>query len=142
MQIKCPGCMAPIKAPDNSDQTSVTCEYCGNVVTLEPAAHPIAPQITSVAPTPTPPANPIPTQQYKSITVSPKSKSTVIILVIFLGLLGAHRFYAGKNGTAIVMLILSITVIGLWISAFWALIDFITIIQGKFTDQEGRPIKE
>ena len=37
MQIKCPSCIAPIKAPDNPNQTSVTCEYCSNVITIEPA---------------------------------------------------------------------------------------------------------
>ena len=42
-----------------------------------------------------------------------------------LGLFGVHRFYLGRTGSGIIMLVLSITVIGLIISAPWALIDMI-----------------
>ncbi len=44
-----------------------------------------------------------------------------------LGLLGAHRFYLGCKGSAIIMLILSLTVVGLIITAIWLVIDLFLI---------------
>ena len=58
------------------------------------------------------------------------------LLCFFLGLLGVHRFYVGKIGTGILQLV---TLGGLGI---WALIDFIMIIVGGFTDKEGNKITQ
>ena len=41
--------------------------------------------------------------------VSPKSRLAVTLLAAFLGWVGAHRFYMGKIGTAVVMLLLGMT---------------------------------
>ena len=67
--------------------------------------------------------------------VSPKSRLAVTLLAWFLGVLGVHRFYLGKIGTGIAMLL---TVGGLGI---WALVDFIMAVAGAMKDKEGRPIK-
>lgn len=64
--------------------------------------------------------------------VSPKSKVTGILLCLFLGGLGVHRFYTGKIVTGILQLL---TLGGLGI---WALIDLVMLICGKFKDKEGR----
>ena len=66
---------------------------------------------------------------------SEKSWITTLLLCLFLGGLGVHRFYAGKRGTGILQLI---TVGGCGI---WTLIDLIMIITGSFTDKDGNPIK-
>ncbi|MEY9980187.1 TM2 domain-containing protein [Lysinibacillus sp. RC79] len=66
---------------------------------------------------------------------SEKNYIVMILLCFFLGSLGIHRFYAGKIGTGILMII---TLGGLGI---WTLIDFIMIIIGKFKDKEGMEIK-
>ncbi len=58
------------------------------------------------------------------------------ILCFFFGVLGIHRFYVGKMGTGIIQLI---TGGGLGI---WALIDFIMIIVGSFTDKGGNRIAQ
>ena len=58
------------------------------------------------------------------------------LLAFFAGGLGAHRFYVGKIGTGILML-LTIGGFGLW-----SLIDFIVILVGKFKDSEGKVIKQ
>ena len=69
--------------------------------------------------------------------ISSKSRLVTALLAWFLGPFGAHRFYVGKTGSAIVMLVLTITVIGAIISGIWALIDTIRIILGNFRDGGG-----
>ncbi len=58
-----------------------------------------------------------------------------LLFCVLLGYLGAHRFYVGKIGTGILMLI---TFGGLGI---WVLIDLIYIIMGKFRDERGKVIQ-
>tara|TARA_B000000565_G_scaffold203682_1_gene157226 strand:+ start:224 stop:400 length:177 start_codon:yes stop_codon:yes gene_type:complete len=57
------------------------------------------------------------------------------LLILFLGFVGAHRFYVGKAGTAILFIL---TGGGLGI---WYLIDLITIITGSFTDADGNTLQ-
>ncbi|WP_052389871.1 TM2 domain-containing protein [Belnapia moabensis] len=52
-----------------------------------------------------------------------KSVGVAFALWFFLGLFGGHRFYLGKTGTGIVMVLLSITVVGLIVTAIWGIID-------------------
>jgi len=64
--------------------------------------------------------------------MSPYSRLAALLLCLFLGGLGVHRFYVGKVGTGVAMIF---TLGGLGI---WVLIDLIMIIVGSFTDAEGR----
>ncbi len=64
--------------------------------------------------------------------ISPKSRLAALLLCFLFGVFGAHRFYVGKIGTGILMLV---TAGGLMI---WSLIDLIIIIVGSFRDKEGR----
>lgn len=59
-----------------------------------------------------------------------------LLLSIFLGGLGIHRFYVGKIGTGILQLL---TAGGCGI---WALIDIILIASGKFTDANGNVLQK
>lgn len=65
---------------------------------------------------------------------SGKDWLVTLLLCIFVGSIGVHRFYAGKIGTGILQLI---TCGGCGI---WTLIDLIMIVTGKFTDGEGNAI--
>jgi TM2 domain-containing membrane protein YozV len=65
---------------------------------------------------------------------SEKDWIVTLLLCLFLGNLGIHRFYAGKTGTAILQLL---TLGGCGI---WSIIDFVMILVGKFTDKDGNAI--
>lgn len=52
-----------------------------------------------------------------------KSVLVAYILWFFLAGFGAHRFYAKRKGSAIAMLILTLTLVGGIITAIWALVD-------------------
>lgn len=58
-----------------------------------------------------------------------------LLLCFFLGVFGAHRFFLGKIGTGILMLI---TLGGFGI---WYIIDLIIIITGQMRDSEGNFVK-
>jgi hypothetical protein len=104
--------------------------------------------------------------------ISPKSRLAATLLAAFLGGLGAHRFYMGKIGTAVVMLLLGVAPIICTVGAvfiedseaesepvlfwvcyglsyvlsfavgIWVLVDFIIAVTGSFKDSQGRPIKK
>ncbi|MDQ3209018.1 MAG: NINE protein [Gemmatimonadota bacterium] len=63
---------------------------------------------------------------------SPKSRGVAFALAALLGPFGAHRFYVGKTGTAVLMLC---TIGGL---GLWYLYDLILVAGGSFTDIDGR----
>lgn len=73
---------------------------------------------------------------------SPKSRLVALLLVLFLGGFGIHRFYVGKVGTGLLMLFLTLSWVGLFISAIWVFLDFLVIATGGFYDKEGRRITE
>ncbi len=57
-----------------------------------------------------------------------------LLLCIFLGGLGVHRFYVGKIGTGILWLLTG------GLLGIGALVDLIMIIIGKFTDKAGNTL--
>ena len=68
------------------------------------------------------------------IGIPPKKKIVALLLCLFFGYLGAHRFYVGKTGTGII-----------WLFTFGffgigAVVDFIFILIGVFKDKYGRPL--
>lgn len=119
---KCPNCGAPMQG--NS------CPYChyaepgeqgnvsGNVVINNVYTQP---QSTNV--------------RYTE-SISPKNKMVALLLCIFLGFLGAHRFYVGKIGTGVLYLF----TYGLF--GFGWIIDIILILCGSFKDSDNLPLKQ
>ncbi|MHB8793585.1 MAG: TM2 domain-containing protein [Thermoleophilia bacterium] len=107
------------------------CAKCGTAVDVPT---PPAPQpVQQAQPThyPQPP-------QYIAVPTAPaKSKSTFVLLAIFLGGLGVHNFYAGYNGKGVVQLVMSVLSMGIlapvvWI---WAIIEAVTVN----SDSSGQP---
>ena len=52
-----------------------------------------------------------------------KSAGATYLLWFFLGFFGAHRFYLGRTRSAIVQLLMCLSIIGIIPLAFWWLID-------------------
>jgi hypothetical protein len=69
-----------------------------------------------------------------TITTQSGQKSWIValLLCLFLGMVGAHRFYAGKIGTGIIQLLTLGGFFGVWV-----LVDLVMILIGKFTDKDG-----
>lgn len=80
------------------------------------------------------------TQTVTETVTTQKSKLVAFLLWLFLGGLGAHRYYCGKVGTGVVILIL--TVIGIFTSGIvigipilavvgiWLIVDLVRILTG------------
>ncbi|MBI2871425.1 MAG: TM2 domain-containing protein [Candidatus Omnitrophica bacterium] len=68
--------------------------------------------------------------------VSPKKRLPVFLLCLLFWWLGAHRFYVGKIGTGILMIV---TLGGFF--GIWALVDLFCIIIGCFKDKQGRLVE-
>lgn len=74
--------------------------------------------------------------QAANSNISDKDWLTTLLVCLFVGGLGIHRFYVGKSGTGV-----------LWLLTFGCLgigtiIDFIMIVCGKFEDVNGSVIKQ
>jgi TM2 domain-containing membrane protein YozV len=80
--------------------------------------------------------------------VSSKSRLVTVLLAVFLGVFGAHRFYAGRIVTAALMLalfILGLATTEVYAGPFligavsvWVFVDFIMACVGKMRDGGGR----
>ncbi len=84
--------------------------------------------------------------------LSRSSRLVATLLCLFLGQFGVHRFYMGRTGSAVGMLLLAILgwstvwIFGLGLIFLipvwaWALIDFIFVVSGEMRDHEGKLIK-
>ena len=69
-----------------------------------------------------------------STTTSTTDWLTLFLLTFFVGVLGVHRFYVGKIGTGVLMLI---TLGGLGV---WFLVDLLLVVTGQFTNKDGQKI--
>lgn len=83
-----------------------------------------------------PPSEPIVQPAYAPVRrIGPKSKIVAGLLGLFLGGLGAHRFYLGYTSIGIVQLILTILTCG--VAWTWGFIEGIICLCGGMRDADG-----
>lgn len=66
--------------------------------------------------------------------VSSKSKLVTLLLLVFLGMFGGHRFYIGSYGLAVVYLF----TLGLF-GVGWA-VDLVLLLLNRLNDRNGLPV--
>lgn len=84
-------------------------------------------------------------------TLSDKSKTVAALLCFFLGMGGFHRFYLGRVGTGVIILLLTgagafttglLFGFGLLgIAGLWVVIDFFRILFNGLKDAQGRTLR-
>lgn len=89
-----------------------------------------APPPTAVAPAPPAPA------------LDDRNKYIAALLAFLIGPLGIHRFYLGRTGSGIAMVVLSCTIVGLILTIPWAFVDMIRYLvmsDREFAQRYARP---
>ncbi|MCD4830697.1 MAG: TM2 domain-containing protein [Anaerohalosphaeraceae bacterium] len=76
----------------------------------------------------------------QNVQISEKNGVVALLLCLLLGPLGIHRFYVGKVGTGVLMILATLLTFG-FAGGIWALVDLIMIVVGAFTDSDGAKIK-
>lgn len=64
------------------------------------------------------------------VNFTARSKKKALVLAIFLGLLGAHRFYLGKTFSAVIMALLTLSGYGVFITLIWLMFDMFNLLSG------------
>lgn len=142
--------VAPEQAAEGT-APEVAPEQVDEVAAPEPSAEPVAvvPAPPMMPPPPPPPVAPVaamavgvpvfpngkPMLDATGNPVSDKSRLAAALLCWFVGVLGIHRFYVGKVGTGILMLVT------LGAFGIWALIDLVVILLGSFRDKSGKALQ-
>jgi TM2 domain-containing membrane protein YozV len=86
---------------------------------------------------PEPGAPPLPAQA----AANDRNKYVAALLAFFVGVLGIHRFYLGRNGSGVLMLVLSATIVGLVVTGIWAFIDtirYLAMPEAEFAQRYAR----
>ncbi|MBR7159006.1 MAG: TM2 domain-containing protein [Alphaproteobacteria bacterium] len=86
-------------------------------------------------------------ENQNSLDSKEKTFLTTVLLCLFAGALGAHRFYTGHSGTGATMLILTLLspftlLISLIIVYIWVIVDLIRIVSGSFKTAQGKSLKQ
>jgi nitrate reductase NapE component len=116
------GCMSDFREKADNEKF---CSTCGAIILAKAEICPKCGVRQAVAST----------QAVRPENASEKDWITTLLFAIFLWPFGVHRFYVGKIGTGILMLLFAWLTFGIW-----PLIDIIFIATGKFTDTEGKLI--
>lgn len=117
----CPYCRSELEYPTNNQQPQTI--IIQNVMPNQPQPQPQYHYQNQ-------PPQPVYYDQYSST----KNKYLALILCIFLGFFGVHRFYVGKVGSGLVYFFTA------GIFCFGWIYDIIKILSGTFKDANGLPL--
>ena len=65
----------------------------------------------------------------RMVVMSQEVKIAAICLAFFLGIFGAHNYYLGENKLGTIKFVLTITVIGVYVSIPWVVVDIVRLIR-------------
>ena len=99
-------------------ETAKKCKHCGEF--LDPVLRASTQKTCNTQPEKIVVQN---VQDQKQSDISSKSRMTYVLLDLFFGVAGIHNMYAGFIGTGIIQLILSCTVIGLFLTVPWCILE-------------------
>lgn len=130
--MRCPSCGANI--------TGAFCEYCGAKAPVERvetqsihAENVVVNNYYYQEPQQPPVAS---SRANASVGASPKSRGLALILCVFFGYFGVHRFYAGRY------LLGALYLFTLGLFGMGWLFDIALILFGRMNDRNGLPISE
>ena len=130
--------LLPVQQESNTNESTVATE-----APKQAYQAPAAPHFTTAANTqPNNNAGNVQQTQKPSQPIAgQKSKVATALLALFLGYFGAHDFYLGYKKQGIIKIILTITIIGCFVTYIWTLIDFIKILCNGKLDSNGQLLK-
>jgi len=71
-----------------------------------------------------------------------KNWTAALLFCWFMGSIGAHRFYTGKNSSGWVMLVLTCLLITAPLTFLWSVFDGFNIVLGNFKHADGSELYE
>ncbi len=116
-----------IQCGNKLEPKALFCPNCGTKIEAKPVQSQTA-RANRPTQTTREPSSPVPPSHKKV-------GKTALLLCIFLGMFGAHRFYVGKYLTGIVMLCTG-GLLGVWV-----VIDLTSIARNKFEDKDGNELE-
>lgn len=131
--LNCPNCNAPLDGFDPQTGNTI-CPYCGTTIhdpRFDDLHQVLEVHITGDEPT-APAQEPAAEPEPAPLAISPKSKTTALVLCAFFGVFGVHRFYVGKIGTGVIWLLTAGAFCVGWV------VDLIALAGDNFTDSAGR----
>lgn len=125
-----------------AEVTSKFCTNCGTKINVVQDTEPSSQDIPTLQEAPSNVEN--------TIAVSTKKRFVLILLYLFTGVIGGHRFYAGRplSAVAILLMFVGFSSCGIYDSlvlliipwACWLVVDFFLVILGRLKDGSGARI--